>query len=105
MRLYIIGISVPIQFFPSFLSFFLLPEKKKGKKKRNKLAVRPLVHVEHGEFVAAGVGSIIAVVGEVQAVVAVGLQVGCAVEQVILRVGGLRLHLAFAETAVDAEGG
>ena len=62
------------------------------------------MHVEHGELVGAGVRRVIAVVCEVQAVVAVGLQVGCGVEQIILRIGSLRLHHPLAKTAVDAEG-
>ena len=72
--------------------------------KRKWLAVHPLVQVKHGELVSPCVGSVVAIISEIQAVVAVGLQVGCAVEQVILRVGGLRLHHPLAKTAVDAEG-
>ena len=74
--------------------------------KRKWLAVHPLVHVEHGELVGAGVGGIVAVVGKVQAVVAVGFEVGSTVEEIILRVRGLRLrlHLALSQTAVDTEG-
>ena len=72
--------------------------------KRKWLAVHPLVLVEEAQLVAAGVGGVVAVVGEVQAVVAVGFHVGGAVEQIILRIGSLRLHLALAQRTVDTEG-
>ena len=63
-----------------------------------------MVHVEHGELVSPCIGSIISIIGEVQTVVAVGLEVGGAVEQVILRIGCLGLHLALAQRTIDAEG-
>ena len=73
---------------------------------RLRLAIDPLVLVEHGKLVSAGVGSIVAVVGKVQAVVAVGFQVGRAVEQEVLHVmiRHRHLHLRFAQRTVDAEG-
>ena len=71
---------------------------------RFRLAVHPLVLVEHGELVSPCVGSVVAIIGKVQAVVAVGLQVGCAVEQIVFRVAVRGLHLALAQRAVDAEG-
>ena len=56
------------------------------------------------ELVSPCVGSVVAIVCEIQAVVAVGLQVGCGVEQVILREGILCLNITPAQAAVDAEG-
>ena len=68
------------------------------------LTVDPLVHVEHGELVCAGVRRVIAVVCEVQAVVAVCFHVRGGVEEVVFRMRDNTLHFAFPQAAVDAEG-
>ena len=73
-------------------------------------AVLPQGGVFRGDFAkgsiqeALGYRGVVAVVGKVQAVVAVGFQVGRAVEQVILRIGCLGLHLALAQRTVDGKG-
>ena len=86
---------------PFFLLLFFGRAKKK---KRNKLSVHPLVHVEHGELVGTCVGGVVAVVGEVGKVVAVGFEVCGGVEEVVFSVGHRVLHFAFPQAAVDAEG-
>ena len=68
------------------------------------LSVYPAVRVEEIQLVGAGVGGVVAVVGKVQAVVAIGFEVRGGVEEVILREGILCLHITPAQAAVDAEG-
>ena len=75
------------------------------KAQRFRLPVNPCVCIEHTDFIGAGVGGVVAVIGEVQAVVAVCLEICCGVEQVIFSEGILCLHITPAQGAVDAEEG
>ncbi len=72
--------------------------------KRKWLAVHPLVLVEHGKLVGPCVGGVVAVIGEVGKVVAVGFEVRGGVEEVVFSVGHRVLHFALAQGAVYAEG-
>lgn len=72
--------------------------------KRKWLPVHPTVCIEVSQFVASGVGGIVAVVGKLSKVVAVGYKVGLAVEQIVFRMRDNTLHFALAKTAVDTEG-